>query len=262
MLLKKECHRLFFRWQTWVALLIEFLIIITQAITINPANANFTNNAFLHLTGFDGTGLGSRFYYFILPLTCALAAGSTFQEDKQTHFLKAILARRPTYKYLVTTLTSSFLVGGIIGCLPLIIEGCHFFLHYSVKRLPEHFELMPIAKGGWGYPIFSTHPLLFWLITIIIIFIFSGLFSLISLCASYYELRKGIEIVIPFGIVFISLLLSNLLNISEISITYLITPTFSNDYPYSFYALIGYFLLGIGTVALLTWRKSKKDVFD
>lgn len=263
MLIKKQIKRICLRWQTLLAVLIGLLVVVIQALTINQVNATRgVNNAFLHLTGFDFSGSGTTIYYLILPLMCGLAASSTYQEDKRNHRLSQLLSRRTQRQYLFSTTASSFIVGGLVGILPLLVEAGYFFINFQVTNAPTGRDYQIISPAGWGYNLFIHNTLLFWLCTILITFVFSGLFSLMGLVSSYFEIHSGVETIIPFVISFITLLAANLTGEVETSLYYVLTPTYSNGYSYTQWVLLGYLLVILLAVFGLTWRQSKQDVFN
>ncbi|MBP2058364.1 hypothetical protein J2Z60_001543 [Lactobacillus colini] len=258
MLIKNELKRIFTLPQTWLALLIGIGIVIIQGKTIFHANAYFIDSAYMHLTGFDSTGMGTRLYTTILPLLAAMAGG-VFEADKVSGLnnLKIVRKNRPNYYW--STLTSTFLVGGIIGTLPLILEGMYFFSKFSIKPIKPNFELMPIDKIGWGYQLFIHHPIIFWLLSLIIIFLFSGLFANIAVVTSYFDIKRGIEYIIPFLLVFLSAIARDVLGQEWLGIPSILTPTFSNSYQGTGYAIIAYFIIGMAVIVFLTIRKLKND---
>lgn len=148
MLGKIELIRLLKWWGFYVALAIGLWIIILQAVTIYPDNANFINNAYLHLTGFDDTGVGTNLYYLVLPIMSGLAASSVYSEDLHGNLLKFILRRVNFKQYIRKTLGTGFIVGGIVGALPLLLEGGYFFTKYSTAKLPTSPDLILIETDG------------------------------------------------------------------------------------------------------------------
>lgn len=259
-MLKQQILRLLKGWKLWLALAIELAIIYIQAMTINHMNSDHTvKNAFLHLTGFDNSGLGSSIYFLVLPLTVALAAGSTFQTDHSKGFLNFNLVRTNQAKYLKTTLFSSWLVGAIVGVLPLIAEGVYFFSTYPVKALPNTLDTQVIDPHGWGFSLFMTHPVAFWLLSMGIIFVFSGIYSQISVVASYFDLHPGVETVIPFAIVFLGLVLGSFTDLN-LQLNALLSPNYSNYRATSPYYLLAYLVLFEGLICCLTWRKCHDDL--
>ncbi|MCI6271001.1 MAG: hypothetical protein SPF31_02125 [Lactobacillus delbrueckii] len=261
-MIKQQLIRLSKRWQGWLALAIGFAIIFLQARTISSANAHFINSAYVHLTGFDYTGLGSRSYYVILPLTAALSAGSTIAEDKKQHFREMQLSRFPLNKYFASCSASSFIFAGLIAILPLICEGIFFFSQYSLAPLSRKYELTPINPGGWSADLFYTHPIVFWLLGLLIVFIFAGLLSQLSLIASAFGLRNGLEVIVPFAITLTSSILRDFSGFEPLSIPSIITPTFSNEYPFTVFGLIVYPILIIAIVWGSFLIKERNDVLD
>lgn len=258
-MLKQEILRLIRSLRFWLALLCGFILIFIQSFTIMKANANFINSAYLHLTGFDATGLGSRLYYLIIPLTAALAAGSSYEYDKNHNLTFAAITRIKLTKYLKAKLVSAFLVGGAVASLPLFSEGCYFFIRNSTKAMSANFELLPIAKNGWGFKLFISHPIIFWLITLLIVFLFAGLFAMLAVTASYFEIRSGVEVIIPFILTTITMILRDFLGQEWLSIPSIMTPTFSNDYSGTLVAIIGYLIILFLVVFGLTYRRVKQD---
>lgn len=262
MLLKQQLVRLLRSWQFGVALLLGLIIIWGQALTINHINAeHWVQNAFLHLTGFDNTGIGSPIYFIVLPLLSSLASGSLLQEDKINRFKNLNLIRIKPVKYLTTILTSSFLIGGLAGILPLVLEASYFFFKYPVKILPYTRDTEIIDKSGWSFNLFMHHPFIFWLMFILIIFIFSGIFSQISIVSSYYSIHRGLETIIPFIIVILSIILGGLTNLN-IELNVLIAPNYSNESSSSLFYIIAYILVFEIIIWYLTWGNSNEDNFS
>ncbi|GFZ26851.1 hypothetical protein [Lactobacillus corticis] len=247
-MISTQIFRLLKRWQFWLAEAIGIGVVVIQAKTISNSNANFINSAYVHLTGFDYSGLGSRLYYLIVPLMCGLVAGSTYKEDKQDNMLEIIASKSSFSRYLRSVVISSFLVAGMVAVIPLIIEGIYFFTKYSTNPLPANYELTPISKVGWGYHLFLSNPILFWLLCLGILFVFAGFFGLIALAASAFNLKYGLEALVPFIFCFVLLLLRDITGNEGISVVSILTPTFSNDYPNLLGWIIGYaliFVLGL-----------------
>ncbi len=262
MLGRIELMRLLKRWELYAALIIGFGMIILQAITIYPDNANFINNAYLHLTGFDGTGVGSNLYYLVLPIMSGLAASSIYSEDMHGNLLKFILRRVALKQYIRKTLAMGFLVGGIVGALPLLVEGGYFFTKYSTAKLPVSPDITLIDKTGWGYHWFMSSPMSYWLFSILITFAFSGLFSLIGIVSSFYIKKKTIEMAVPFIFTMVTFLVANFSGWDPISIPYILPPTFSNDYKNGQYYLLFWFAVGMVSVFVATFYKERQDALD
>ncbi|WP_412989256.1 hypothetical protein ACLJJ6_09745 [Pediococcus siamensis] len=262
MLKRVELIRLLKRWELYVALAIGFAMIILQAVTIYPDNANFINNAYLHLTGFDGTGIGSNLYYMVLPIMSSLAASSIYSEDKHGKVLNFVLMRTTSRQYMHTTLTTGFVTGGLVGALPLLLEGSYFFTRYSTAKLPVSQDLMLIDKAGWGYHWFMQSPMSYWLFSILITFAFSGLFSLIGIVSSFYIKKKTIEMAVPFIFTMVTFFVANFSGWDPISIPYILPPTFSNDYKNGQYYLLFWFVVGMVIVFVATFYKERQDGLD
>lgn len=259
MLFKIEMKRLILRWQMIVAILLGLVIVVIQAKTINPINANWYNNAFAHMIGYDNSGLGSQLYSVLLPLMCGLAGASLIQEDKKNTMVASIVVRSDKRKYLTNTLLSSFLIGGIVGIFPLIIEGIVYFSRYKIAILPTKPEFYLIDKEGWGYHLFSTYPFVFWIVYLMIIFIFSGFFAQLGLVSAYFPIYKGVETIIPLVIVILSTILGDLSGVLNLSLSQLIIPNYANWNSNSWLWIIGYYLTFALVIFGLTWENLHND---
>ncbi|BDR60856.1 hypothetical protein [Lactobacillus xylocopicola] len=69
MLFKKQVQGMSLCWQTWLALVIGLVLVIIQAGTMRVGCSS--NNAFMHLTGFNSSGWGTLMYYTRYCLSCA-----------------------------------------------------------------------------------------------------------------------------------------------------------------------------------------------
>ncbi|MBP2058368.1 hypothetical protein J2Z60_001547 [Lactobacillus colini] len=260
MLFRIEFRRLIFRWQMYLAIAIGIALVIIQIITINKINAFWYNNAFTHMIGYDNSGLGTQLYVVLLPIMCGLAGSSIIQEDKKNKMIDTIIARTSKIKYLRSSLLSSFLIGGLVGLFPLLVEAIIYFSKYKITVLPAKPEFYLIRpNNSFEYQLFSTHPLIFWIFYLIIIFIFSGLFAQLGLISIYFDIYRGVETVIPFLILFISIVLGDFLKNDNISLQELIIPTYGSWSNGTIYGILFYFILFTGIILILTWRKCNHD---
>ena len=259
MLFKIEMKRLILRWQTIVALLLGLVIVVIQAKTINHVNAFWYNNAFAHMIGYDNSGLGSQLYSVLLPLMCGLAGASIIEEDKKNRMITSIVVRSNKRKYLKNTILSGFLIGGIVGIFPLIIEGIIYFSRYKVTTLPSHPEFYLIGRDGWGYQLFSTYPFVFWTIYLVIIFIFSGFFAQLGLVSAYFPIHRGVETIFPLLIVILSTILGNLSGYQNLALSQLIVPNYANWYSDGWLWIIGYWVILTVIIFGLTWENYRND---
>ncbi|WP_317637099.1 hypothetical protein [Lactobacillus xylocopicola] len=131
---------------------------------------------------------------------CGLAASSTFQIDQHSHLLDSILAKQTQREYLLSTTASSFVVGGTVGVLPLLVEAAYFFAKYGLAKRSIGAGVQLLKPTGWGDGLFAHHALLFLLCVILITFIFGGVYGLTGLVASYYDIPNGFEMVVPFAL--------------------------------------------------------------
>lgn len=166
---------------------------------------------FLHDTMlFSRDGTGSGLYLFLLPFLAALLGGSVVAAERHSGRMKELLAREGRSRVLGTSLVSGFVLGGIGGLLPLllnIIVAAALNPHLSFidgdivgadGEVPNQYVL--IDSSSWAYPLYKFNQPLLILVVVLMVFVISGLFADVAVASSFFTGRKYVEILIPFVI--------------------------------------------------------------
>lgn len=259
-LVKLQMKQLLKRKQFYIGLLIGFCMIWLQYTTLDKTTAMTSNSAYLHLTGIEYTGMGTKLYAWIVPIMVGIVASSTYNEAKNSGMMNHILVRMKNKYFLKSTIISSFLLGGLVGIIPLVVEGIILFIQYPMGAMNPNAEIIPISPDNWGYSMFVDWPFVYWLVFLVIMFIFSGLFALMGIVASYFNIKLYVETLVPFIIAFLLMLIDTIFRI-HIRLGALIIPVFRSDAGNFIIYLCLSIICYSAVIWLLTKRQSKMDVF-
>lgn len=157
---------------------------------------------------FSRDGTGSGFYLLLLPFIAALLGGSVVASERHSGRMKGLMAREGRNKILCTSMISGFLLGGIGGIAPLMlnllvaaaanphlsfINGVAF--DSSGQVLPRY---VLIDSLSWAYPLYQSSQQLLIMVIVLMLFALSGLFSMVAVGASLFTTRRYVELLIPF----------------------------------------------------------------
>lgn len=149
------------------------------------------------MCGEDGS-VFPTLYYLIVPILIALPNAGSYKEDIKTGYIKNVITRTYRYKYLGAKYVVTFLIGGTVAVVPMILN---FLL--TALILPA---VMPQASTGY-FSIFSNsmlgdmfyaHPYVYLLIYMTINFIFFAALATLSLLAAHICDNLFTTILAPF----------------------------------------------------------------
>lgn len=155
----------------------------------------------------NGDGGASELYLFLLPFFAALLGGSVYSNEKTSGRLQASVIRCGRNKVLNTSMVSGFLLGGTGGVFPFIVNIVLAVIHMPhmsfIEGYPHNVSVVPqqyfmIDSWSWFYPVYTYNQVLFVLSVCALIFVMSGLFTLIAIGSSYFTNIRFIEVLIPF----------------------------------------------------------------
>lgn len=158
---------------------------------------------------FSCDGTGSELYLFLLPFLAALVGGSVVATERHSRRIDGILAREGRDKVMNTSLVSGFILGGIGGLTPLLMNlivaafmNPHMkFINGNVvdaTGLVDGSRYVLIYSDSWLYPLYRFSQPLAIFTVMLMIFILSGLFADIAVAASLFTSHKYVEVLIPF----------------------------------------------------------------
>lgn len=139
-------------------------------------------------------------FFMILPILSVLPFSTSLYMDRKTGLIQHFFVRGKRKNYYIAKYIVTFMTGGIVVTVPLIVN-----LLLSLVSLPD---LLPEAASGlnaidgsamWA-EIFFTHPYIYILRYIILIFIFSGCIAGMSLTLGFVTDNIFTILCIPFVI--------------------------------------------------------------
>lgn len=136
-------------------------------------------------------------FFLILPLLVVIPYAVSFQQDNKNHYIVSICTRVQKKSYLRAKFCAVFISGGITALIPLLLN-----LLLNAAVLPGVYP--QVALGGTILPkssfsgVFYTHPLLYVILSLIIIFTFSGVLAVSALYVSFYSGKAYSVLLFPF----------------------------------------------------------------
>lgn len=241
-------------------IIMSFLFTYIQIKTTNNWEEMGLNNFLLYSLNF-GLGKGTSYYILLLPFLSSLMGGSLIGEEirsRRNIFQQTRISKK---EYTLSMLFTSFILGGIGGALPMIISFiCSFIKSPYLKTNLGEYQIF--NHDFWGYQIFNRSNLMMACLLLLIIFIFCGLFSMLSVSLSYFFPLKIIETLFVMIFFYIMFFIFSLLNLDVLSYNVFLNFPVSQDFNNSLFALIGYAIIFVVIIAATTLWEIKTDDFE
>ncbi|MGN0316770.1 MAG: hypothetical protein ACI4E1_02430 [Lachnospira sp.] len=268
MCVKFEIKRLLIGKNFWLTLLTGMVFSIAQVLY---ENISYFKNPLL---GFSGVNthpasvfyrwMGGKLnvflttYLYIFPILVVSAHAISYYKDLKTGYIKNILINASRKQYLIAKYVVSFVSGGIVFTVPMIIN----FL-INAAFLPA---LRPFIGISYMKPciLMSSlayyHPIIHFLIFMIIYFLFGGAFACVGLVAARVIRNEFLLALFPcvlaYALSFVSSLLLKNTVIKSISPYTILSIVTSNT---SWVAVIGELLCLIAGSFLIYYYGGKKN---
>ncbi|WP_033521732.1 hypothetical protein [Bifidobacterium bohemicum] len=160
---------------------------------------------------FSQDGNGSILYMYLLPIVAALLGGSVFAREKFSGRLRELEPRPSRSSLLNTSLCSGFILGGLAGVSPLLIN-----LVFAVAKAPhmsfisgrstvisnpngkKAMSYVLIEEHNWAYPLYKFSQPLLVVLVFLSVFVVAGLLADIAVGASFFSRYKHVELLVPF----------------------------------------------------------------
>lgn len=170
-------------------------------------------------------------YLFIIPILVALPFGASYYIDLKTGYIKQLVSRCGMKKYLLAKYTATFISGGIVAALPLLLQLMLLGLIFPVNK-PQRFGSMFFCETAPGIDLYYEHPFAYCIIWCIIIFVVGGLLATISLTVTNIAYNYFSIILTPFMFTFMLIFFVYITGKNEVSFLYSICAVTSNSYNY------------------------------
>ncbi|OZG62543.1 ABC transporter permease [Bifidobacterium lemurum] len=190
----------------WIAVLIvSIALLVVQQVTSFPSvwrlpdiGPTFLNYMLL----FNYFGSGTHLYLFLLPFLAALTGGSIYANERHNNRLSLLKARIPRPLIVRSSLVSGFLLGGLGGSAPLMLN-----LLVAVVREPHmrfvdgHFtddgSYPLITFDSWVYGFYERNQVALLAAILLYVFALSGLLACLSICVSFWTRHRYVEVIVP-----------------------------------------------------------------
>lgn len=228
--IKNEIHRVFKSKLFWITLSLGGIIAISQYFTcvlpmvqyLDEYSNNFFGTICPHTwyekwLGGELVSSQSYTFFMILPILCVLPHGMSLASDKASGYTCNMFIRGKKLDYYIAKYIVTFLSGGIVILLPLLLN-----LFMAVSTLPS---IAPDPATGtsmitdscmWAN-FYYSHPNLYTIIYLIIIFAFSGAIAVLGLTIGSVLQSAFFSVAMPFIIYLFVYVISFMFNVLQIS---------------------------------------------
>jgi len=139
----------------------------------------FLDSPFTLWMGVDGFNFAAVTYYLVIPLLAALPAATLLKKDAENGYLMQLRLKGVLAKVVATYYAWSFILGGLIVALPLLLNISLFALFYP-SIVPDNLlnqNILVIHANTFGVGLYYQHPWVHSLLNISLVFLWGGLFA-------------------------------------------------------------------------------------
>ena len=199
------------------------LIATQNECEVNPMIPAFT--LYNKWIGQEWISFSSSLLFLLLPLTASLPFSWSFCKEKKIGYLNNLYIRTSPQKYLNTKYFVTFIVGVISILIPLFINLMIVSAFIPAVDPNVHYDIyynMPV--NCILSELFYTYPLLYIIIKLLIISLFSGAFAVLGQATGIIIKNKFVVVLFPFVFLlifnYISSILSPTVELSPIQFLY------------------------------------------
>lgn len=139
----------------------------------------------------------SYMFFLLLPLLASIPFADSFFTDRKDGYIKNVLIRTKKKDYFIAKYIATFISGGLAVTIPLTLNLI-FAAMYLPSFVPSVTQSFGIGPAHLWSKIFFTHPYIYLISFLILIFIFSGLIATIGLAVSFFIEYRFLSLIIPF----------------------------------------------------------------
>ena len=166
-----------------------------------------------------------------MPLLCTLPYGASYYSDIKSGYIKQLLTRCNIKTYLVSKYFATFISGGVVITLPLIMQFMILMIFFPLHN-PARFGSPINGETTFCIDLFFNYPILHSLLWCIIVFIVAGLLSTLALAVSRVIYNYFGIILTPFLFSFILIFISNVSTKNEIAFLSSISSWVTREFDY------------------------------
>ena len=154
--------------------------------------------------GGRGDTIQNVLYFYLIPIIACIPHASSLLTDYQSNFISQMVTRIDIKKYYFAKIISVFISAGTVVIVPLLLNllltAC-FFPTLIPEVTAGTFSIL--STSMWS-ELFYRHPMIYVLLYLIIIFLFSGFFALSSILLMYIAPNKLLITIAPMVILLIT----------------------------------------------------------
>ncbi|PGR97626.1 hypothetical protein [Bacillus pseudomycoides] len=139
-----------------------------------------------------------RTVFFFTPLLVVLPFSWSYALDTNLNYTCFLYARAKKQHYLLAKFIATFLTGGILFVLPLLLH--YIILTCLFPNWPVHYGTFQIVNGSLMIDLIYSNPILYVLFYCLINFLYAGFLAVIGLSAGLFTSKKYIVCLVPFFI--------------------------------------------------------------
>ena len=133
-----------------------------------------------------------------LPILSSLCYSDSYLEDINSGFSNFIHTRKDKGRYLLSKFSANFIVSGIAISIPILFNFIVLLARFPSIMTNKYIGNETVEITQLFPEVYYKHPIIYILMWIAIYFLFTGLFSSISLSLSIFVKNKITVVVLPF----------------------------------------------------------------
>lgn len=125
-------------------------------------------------------------YFLILPLLVAFPFAITFYTDCKSHYINFLCTRTSQKSYFTAKFVSTFLSGGVISVIPLVINFILSTLVLPCVKIQAVSNGFLLPKSSFS-SLYYQYPVIYMVISLSMIFVFGGTLAVTALYVTFYS---------------------------------------------------------------------------
>lgn len=212
--MKSEIRRAFSNWGFVITLIILCLISSASAIStihidiVNTPSNSAGTNPFLGVRTLYNRWIAmvwddpySTIFFTILPLAAAIPSGASLYNDRRTGYIAQMVIRKRRLKYLSERFLATFISGGTVVTISVIVNICITALHFPVRKPDLYFDIYTsVQPFSFASTLFYTTPFIHMILRILVIFLYAGAAAVMCLATTCFSRNRYVILFSPMMI--------------------------------------------------------------
>ena len=171
--------------------------IIAAGFEQNPTFA--INSPYTEWIGNDPQYPMTALFYMLLPLLAGLAYGWSFSAERKSGYVAQMVSRsRKKSQYFLAKYIATFLAGGAVVAIPLVLNFLAVACFIPAYTPDSFYQIYYFMEVHFLRGLFYNAPLLYVCYTILLDFVFAGLFAAACVALAFFVKNKFAVILLPF----------------------------------------------------------------